>query len=158
MFINVVKLKLIVINLLLQRYLFLKYLKENGYPHVAALNDYIICNVKMSWQTKNNYIDCGIFTMRHMETYVGNKIFDAWFEKEGKEQDKQIEDLRKKYLAKILLSDSNLNKKVVESEVQEYQSLSLKEKRMLQNISAKTISERANEYFDREASALLRQK
>lgn len=27
--------------------------------------------LKMRWQTKDNAIDCGIFAMRHMETYFG---------------------------------------------------------------------------------------
>ncbi|PWA44876.1 hypothetical protein CTI12_AA526360 [Artemisia annua] len=94
--------------------------------------------------------------MRHMETYLGNKDFDAGFVPEGKEQKKQIEDLRKKYLTKILLSGYNENRHVVESEIEEYQCLTLREKRMLQNNSAKNIAERASDYFDKEASALLK--
>ncbi|PWA52673.1 hypothetical protein CTI12_AA451070 [Artemisia annua] len=140
------------------RYLFLKFLKQNGYPHIEALNNYKVANVKMPWQTNNNYVDCGIFAMRHMETYLGNKDFDAGFVKEGKEQKKHIEDLRKKYLTKILLSDQNENRHVVESDVEEYQRLTLKEKRMLQNTLVKNIAKRASEYFDKEASALLKKK
>lgn len=26
----------------------------------------------MGWQTEMNGVDCGIFVMRHMETYIGN--------------------------------------------------------------------------------------
>ena len=158
MFINVVKLKLIVFNLLLQRYLFLNFLKDNGYPHVEALKKYVVSDVKMPWQTNNNYVDCGIFAMRHMEMYLGNKDIDAGFVPEGKEQKKQIEDLRKKYLTKILLSEYNENINVVESEIEEYQCLTLKEKSMLQNNSGKNIADRANEYFKNEGSALLKKK
>ena len=158
MFISVVKLKLIVFNLLLHRYLFIKFLKDNGYPHIEALNMYVVYNAKMPWQTNNNYIDCGIFALRHMEMYLGNKDFDVGFVPEGKEQKKQIEDLRKKYLTKILLSEQNENRHVVESEIKEYQRLTLKEKRMLQNKSAKNIADRASDYFDKEASALLKKK
>lgn len=28
--------------------------------------------VRLGWQTRDSSIDCGIFTMRHMETYMGN--------------------------------------------------------------------------------------
>ena len=158
MFINVVKLKLIVFNLMLQRYLFLKFLRQYGHPHCKGLEESRVYNLKMSWQTKNNYVDCGIFAMRHMETYSGNKDFDAGFLPEGKEQNKQIEDLRKKYLTKILLSEHNQNRQVVEKEIEEYQRLSLRDKRLLQNNSAKTIANRASEYFENEASALLKKK
>lgn len=29
--------------------------------------------MKIHWQTFHNYIDCGLFLMRHIETYKGNK-------------------------------------------------------------------------------------
>ncbi|PWA54119.1 hypothetical protein CTI12_AA436530 [Artemisia annua] len=122
------------------RYLFLKFLKENGYPYFETLDKYKVSNVKMPWKTKNNYIDY------------------FCYEAHGNLFRKQIEDLRKKYLTKIQLSDYNENRNVVECEVQEYQSLSLKEKRMLQKMSGKHIAERAIEYFDNEASAHLRKK
>ncbi|PWA96131.1 hypothetical protein CTI12_AA041350 [Artemisia annua] len=137
------------------RYQFIKFLKDNGHPNYQELNSYKVGNMKMPWQTKNNFIDCGIFAMRHMETYSGKKDFDAGFVKEGAEQDQQIVDLRKKYLSKILLSDYNETKHVVESEVEEYHRLPLNEKRTLQQMSKKNIAERANDYFEREASALL---
>ncbi|PWA50410.1 hypothetical protein CTI12_AA472920 [Artemisia annua] len=127
------------------RYLFIKYLKDNGYPHYQELDEYKVANLKMSWQTSNNYIDCGIFAMRHMETYSGKKDFDAGFIPEGKEQKKQIEDLRKKYMTKILLSEFNENVHVVESEIEDYHRLTLKEKKMLQDKSAKNIANRASE-------------
>ena len=119
MFINIVKLNLIVFNLLLQRFQFIKFLKDNGHPNYQALNNYKVDRIKLPWETKNNFIDCGIFAMRHMETYSGKKDFDAGFVKQGAEQDKQLEDLRKKYMSKILLSDYNENRHVVESEVEE---------------------------------------
>lgn len=31
----------------------------------------------MSWQTKDNFTDCAIFVMRHMESYMG-KPWKAW--------------------------------------------------------------------------------
>ncbi|PWA44343.1 hypothetical protein CTI12_AA523920 [Artemisia annua] len=109
------------------RYLFIKYLKDNGYPHFKALDDYKVANVKMSWQTNNSYVDCGIFAMRYMEMYSGNRDFDAGF-----------------------------NIHAVESEIEDYHRLTLKEKKMLQDKSAKNIADRASEYFENQASALLK--
>ena len=38
----------------------------------------------MEWQTKENATDCGIFLMRHMETYKGDrKSWDTKFKNEG---------------------------------------------------------------------------
>ncbi|PWA34695.1 hypothetical protein CTI12_AA616620 [Artemisia annua] len=96
--------------------------------------------------------------MRHMETYLGNRDFDAGFVPEGKEQKKQIEDLRKKYMTKILLSEYNENIRVVESEIEDYHRLTLKEKKMLQDKSAKNIANRASEYLENQASAFLKKK
>lgn len=33
-----------------------------------------ITRLQMKWRTTNNSIDCGIFAMRHMETYKGNGV------------------------------------------------------------------------------------
>lgn len=30
--------------------------------------------IRMNWQTKDNGLDCGIFLMRHMETYMGGGV------------------------------------------------------------------------------------
>ncbi|PWA92840.1 hypothetical protein CTI12_AA077520 [Artemisia annua] len=63
----------------------------------------------------------------------------------------------------MTLQDSTIGKKPMTlrsyspSEVEEYHRLPLKEKRTLQQMSKKNIAERASDYFEREASALLRQ-
>ncbi|KAJ9548710.1 hypothetical protein OSB04_021253 [Centaurea solstitialis] len=76
---------------------------------------------KMKWTTTND-IDCAIFVMRFMETFKGGnvKMWDSGFAKEVDEQKMQIEKLRFKYVAKILLSDINSNKDIVTSEVESF--------------------------------------
>lgn len=32
--------------------------------------------LSMSWRTENNSCDCGVFCMRHMETYFGEEVFE----------------------------------------------------------------------------------
>jgi hypothetical protein len=64
----------------------------------------------MPWRTSENKIDCGIFAMRHMETYTGEATWDCAIVNESKDNDNQktqLEELRQKYLTKILLSDIN---------------------------------------------------
>nr|GLL39972.1 uncharacterized protein LOC109162486 [Ipomoea trifida] len=62
--------------------------------------------LRMSWRDNSNKVDCGVFTMRHMETYMGKgtKGLDCGLEKENKEQ---LNNTRVKYLAEIVNSPIN---------------------------------------------------
>nr|GMD60403.1 uncharacterized protein LOC109155335 [Ipomoea batatas] len=62
--------------------------------------------LRMSWRDNNNKVDCGVFAMRHMETYMGKgtKGWDCGLEKENKEQ---LNNTRVKYLAGIVNSPIN---------------------------------------------------
>ncbi|MFS7963320.1 hypothetical protein Hanom_Chr08g00736701 [Helianthus anomalus] len=64
----------------------------------------------MDWRTLQNGCGCGVFTMRHMETYKGKSPWNSGFENEDKKkiQDSQLQFLRYRYLSKIVLSDYNL--------------------------------------------------
>lgn len=50
---------------------FLEYLKRKEHAKLDDLKRMEPQRLKMRWQTKNNSIDCGIYAMRHMETYFG---------------------------------------------------------------------------------------
>ena len=72
--------------------------------------------------TKENILDCGVFTMRNMETYMGGGAPD-WLTGltiECPAQDRQLLDLRKKYVTKLLLSDNNKRKSFVEAEIDDF--------------------------------------
>ncbi|CAI9276353.1 unnamed protein product [Lactuca saligna] len=60
--------------------------------------------LQLPWETINNSTDCGVFTMRHMETFMGDnvKAFKAGFKPESVAQKKQLDKLRVLYLCKIL--------------------------------------------------------
>ncbi|GKC02462.1 alpha/beta hydrolase fold protein [Tanacetum coccineum] len=81
-------------------------------------------------RTTNNSIDCGVFVMRHMETYrgEGDRGDRCCLKKEGPEQHKQINDLRYKYATKILLADCNKAKSMVEQETHAFKILPVEEK------------------------------
>nr|KAJ0216721.1 hypothetical protein LSAT_V11C300121420 [Lactuca sativa] len=55
--------------------------------------------LEMSWRTVKNKVDCGVFAMRHMETYMGQPL-SKWkpgLHKESAVQQTTLEKLRQKY-------------------------------------------------------------
>ncbi|KAJ0770934.1 hypothetical protein HanPI659440_Chr07g0263281 [Helianthus annuus] len=76
----------------------------------------------MDWRTLQNGCDCGVFTMRHMETYKGKSPRNPGFVNEDKKtiQDSQLRFLRYPYLSKIVLSDYNLIRKEVYDKAKEF--------------------------------------
>ena len=85
----------------------------------------------MDWMSKNNRVDCGIFLMRHMEMYKGEKMgtWNAGIEWECDSQQEQLNELRRKYVTKILLSEMNLKKKEVLGKLVCYDNIPAKEKK-----------------------------
>ncbi|PWA99037.1 hypothetical protein CTI12_AA013040 [Artemisia annua] len=61
----------------------------------------------LKWKTKNNFIDCGVFTMLHMDNYTGEAPgkWDCGLVAESKEQSDQLRVLRFKLATKILLRE-----------------------------------------------------
>ena len=49
------------------------------------LHNVPIVRLEMKWRTLHNKLDCGVFAMRHMETYKGNglRTWDAKLLHEG---------------------------------------------------------------------------
>ena len=51
-----------------------KYLHANELPALAkTIRKLSPVYISMEWQTKKNSTNCGIFLMRHMETYKGDR-------------------------------------------------------------------------------------
>ncbi|PWA66902.1 Peptidase C48, SUMO/Sentrin/Ubl1 [Artemisia annua] len=100
--------------------------------------------LRLGCMTKNNVIDCGVFAMRHMETYLFGGEYDdlCEFRREGKEQQNQIDELRHKYAAKIVLADINNKKADFEDEAEAYRRLPLEEKKRLEAASYETVKAR----------------
>ncbi|KAL4591985.1 hypothetical protein LXL04_004962 [Taraxacum kok-saghyz] len=76
--------------------------------------------------TKKNKVDCGVFVMRHMKTYKGEHMdkWDARLEiKDGGSQQEQLNELRRKYVTKMLLSDMNLKKDLVVGKLHVYDNI-----------------------------------
>ncbi|KAL8205249.1 hypothetical protein R6Q57_008800 [Mikania cordata] len=74
------------------------YLRQWKNPKVERLLMESIQPVQLEWATTDNVTDCGIFTMRHMEMFIGSyKKFECGFKKVESHQKKQINTLRKKH-------------------------------------------------------------
>nr|GMD27241.1 uncharacterized protein LOC109158392 [Ipomoea batatas] len=70
--------------------------------------------VDMSWKESENYIDCGLFVMRHMETYKGTlKKWNPGFKKKAKLNEEFLIGLRARYAATIIKWSANILKNVV---------------------------------------------
>ncbi|KAJ9548708.1 LOW QUALITY PROTEIN: hypothetical protein OSB04_021251 [Centaurea solstitialis] len=97
---------------------------------------------KMSWRTSNQ-VDCGIFAMRHMETFMGGNLlkWHCGFDQEGDKQKLQIEYLRIKYVSEILLSNVNCNKEFVTAEVEKFEQHS-SEKQLKLLLAAKMMKDK----------------
>ncbi|XP_035830816.1 uncharacterized protein LOC118480200 [Helianthus annuus] len=124
------------------------YLEKNGHPAGGVIDKVEPVRLEMPWRTKNNVIDCGVFLMRHMETYKGvsGKGWECGFSNEctdageiSYKQSKEIDDLRRKYITKMLLSEGNEYRGFVKAEVAKYNKLSADEKKRLESKAYDTI-------------------
>nr|GEV95635.1 hypothetical protein [Tanacetum cinerariifolium] len=91
--------------------LFARHLKQYGHignTQVAKVNHTI---PKLKWKTKENFHDCGIFTMLHMETFDGGpaSILDCGLHVESQLQRDMLRRLRFKFSTKILLHEINVH-------------------------------------------------
>ncbi|PWA75281.1 ulp1 protease family, C-terminal catalytic domain-containing protein [Artemisia annua] len=104
---------------------FCDYLKKKNHPKFQIMRFCKPSILKMSWRTRRNENDYGIFAMRHMETYNGQKVeeWNSGFSNEGEGQQGQLKTLRRKYAAKMLLSDENIHRKKIITESIEFLSL-----------------------------------
>ncbi|KAL4574544.1 hypothetical protein LXL04_021377 [Taraxacum kok-saghyz] len=113
--------------------LFELYLASVKHPKRSRMKRVIPAKFEMSWMTKHNYTDCGIFLMRHMETYKGQDVGD-WDvnlkdeDEDSDDQQVQLDDLRRKYVTKMLTSDLNNLKASVYSYLPKYDELPLDKK------------------------------
>ncbi|KAK9078728.1 hypothetical protein SSX86_002785 [Deinandra increscens subsp. villosa] len=115
---------------------FEKYLESISHPKAKSFKKSTLKRLEMDWRTENNHIDCGIFLMRHMETYLGIDDWNCGFDKEENGNHPMlIEDLRRKYIAKILLHDTNESKEFTVDLMKKYAEIPGNQKRKLQMTS-----------------------
>ncbi|MFS8031475.1 putative Ulp1 protease family catalytic domain, papain-like cysteine peptidase superfamily [Helianthus anomalus] len=124
----------------------LSYLKKESPKMYANIKDLEPTRLELPWGTTNNFADCGVFAMRHMETYHGkNRRWDCGLSTESKTQSDELADLRLKYLRKILLADINMLRDQVKSKVEEFEKLDKAEMDEMRVNAHKRIRERTKE-------------
>jgi len=121
-------------------------LKSVGHPKQDEIKNAKIERLQMPWRTGQNVIDCGLFVMRHMETYKGTEVnnWECGFSNEGLLQRFQINNLRVKYLAKILLHSLNEEREFVCRDTSIYNALDPKIKSKLLETADERVTKRLN--------------
>lgn len=106
--------------IIMQKELFVEYLRDVGHSKADQVARVQPKRYVMDWSSEENSVDYGIFLMRYMETFKGEEI-ETWncgFETDVEKQKVQLNYLRKKYLANILLSPNNTRRQKVFDEMQ----------------------------------------
>ena len=60
----------------------------------------------LPWRDDKNKVDCGVYLMRHMETYMGHGLA-GWDPEINTNDGEQMARMRTRYMSVILLSDHN---------------------------------------------------
>nr|KAJ0218872.1 hypothetical protein LSAT_V11C300124030 [Lactuca sativa] len=120
------------------------YLKSQNHPKAEMFSHVMPHRLEMPWRKINNSIDCGVFTMRHMETYMGGGMneFKDGFKNESSAQDDQLVKLRTKYLYKILTHEYNVQKDYVLQKVDEFHKIPSKQRSQMLAIAKEEIHRR----------------
>ena len=128
--------------------LFEDYLLNKNNPNYERMSCAERIVMQLGCRTTNNFVDCGVFTMRHMETYKGNGADLCCLSNEGKKQKKELNELRIKYAVKMLLSDCNLVKSDIDREVHRFRNVPEEEKKQLRKAAFETIKLRVSSKLD----------
>ncbi|CAI9284775.1 unnamed protein product [Lactuca saligna] len=116
------------------KYMFGRYLQDiKHFMAFSVMYEMEFVDQYMTLKTRGNSNDCGIFLMRHMETYKGGPLAQ-WrfgFKMESVKQILRLRNLRRRYSMKILLSEVNLMKNEVEQLLVDYQKLSSNDRRVI---------------------------
>ncbi|XP_065871994.1 uncharacterized protein [Euphorbia lathyris] len=87
-----------------------------SYAHFVLKNDdsslkqmcaYKVQILRMKWRSNNNHNDCGIFLLKHMETYIGQSVKEWNIGLTKNSKGKDFRNLRIFYCWSILLNPIN---------------------------------------------------
>ncbi|MFS7902384.1 hypothetical protein Hanom_Chr01g00010651 [Helianthus anomalus] len=97
---------------------FVKYLRTISHPKSSEFDRVIPRRLEIEWATIGNSVDCGVFAMRHTETWFGETDvkWDSGFPLAHTQKKSSLTRLRKKYTCKIISSEANLRRNEVMGE------------------------------------------
>ncbi|CAH1425974.1 unnamed protein product [Lactuca virosa] len=118
----------------------LDYLRSQNHPK-TEMSHLMPHRLEMPWRTINNHIDCGVFTRRHMETYMGGSMneFKVGFKNKSLAKDDQLAKLRTKYLYKIITQEYNVHKDVVLQKVDQFHKIPSRQRSEMLSIAKEQI-------------------
>ncbi|XP_057769044.1 uncharacterized protein LOC130989101 [Salvia miltiorrhiza] len=126
------------------RNMFVDFMEKNGHSkRVQKLKKASIDMLDLPWVDPENDTDCGIYVMRHMETFKG-EYSGKWITGMKRNSKQQMRYMRVKYCAAIVGASSNLLKDNILSEAEKYCRLTNElgpinmEKILLRKLSLKT--------------------
>lgn len=128
--------------------MFVAYLRLINHPKANMISELTPERPLLKWCTKSNKEDSVVFLMRHMEMFNGEDIesWDCGFKKKPNLQKNQLNLLRKRYATKLLLSDDNIQKKVVIDATNDFDELDEKEKVKVENLAKKIANDRQSAF------------
>nr|GME09571.1 uncharacterized protein LOC109179062 [Ipomoea batatas] len=89
---------------------FSEFLMKRGHTSLAKrITKLPVELVKMNWRTADNRTDCGLYCMRHMETYMGNPQWKCGFTPKNP-NDPYLASLRALYTSRIIMMPVNVHK------------------------------------------------
>ncbi|KAL8213940.1 hypothetical protein R6Q57_003389 [Mikania cordata] len=130
------------------RDVFVNYLLDKDHPNAYKLYQQTPKIPDLPWKTTENGEDCGIFCMRHMETYMGGGVkgWKCGLLQEFDGQRRQLQQLRIKYLCKILTSTINILKDDIILQAREHDNHDPKKKQWPKTIK-KMIKSRQTKFL-----------
>ncbi|CAI9268927.1 unnamed protein product [Lactuca saligna] len=89
----------------------------------------------MTWKVEKEGSDYGVYLIRHMESYMGENEGRWDFGFTGKKQSDvlALDNLRIKHMAKLMKSQYNIHKSMLEKDAEEYEKLDPLQKIALMN-------------------------
>ncbi|KAL8226643.1 hypothetical protein R6Q57_016475 [Mikania cordata] len=130
----------------IMKYVLANYLLAKDHPSTLKISHQTPQSVDLPWKTTQNGIDCG---MRHMETYMGGgpKKWNCDLMNESEGQSKQLNQLRFKYLCKILMSNVNFLKEDILVQSKKHDAMDEKKKKKCPKTILRMIKSRKTKHL-----------
>ncbi|XP_021732641.1 uncharacterized protein LOC110699439 [Chenopodium quinoa] len=83
-----------------------EYLKGLGYEDADSIEKYKVVLQKMKWRSNEDYTNCGVYIMKHMETFTADPN-EEWVCDLKPNNVNQIRKLRVQYTVELMLNEGN---------------------------------------------------
>ncbi|KVH96438.1 Cation-transporting P-type ATPase [Cynara cardunculus var. scolymus] len=96
--------------------------RDGNIDEIYGHSTVVLEQIRTRWQSHETSVDCGVIMMRNMETYFGvdGGKWESGLYKESTKQKRQLRDLRSKYCSKIILSEENIRKTAIITDVERF--------------------------------------